>query len=43
VDYVTADMTVLSDGPPLGTAVVTTGAAELYSTEFDIGEPEHGE
>jgi hypothetical protein len=43
VDYVTGDVAVLSDGPSVGTAVVTTGAAELYGTEFNIGEPGHGE
>jgi hypothetical protein len=43
VDYVTGDLGVLSDGPPLGTAVVTKGTPELYGTEFNIGEPGHGE
>jgi hypothetical protein len=43
VEYVTGDLAVLSDGPAVGTAVVTTGAAELYGTEFNIGEPGHGE
>jgi hypothetical protein len=27
---------VLSAGPPAGTAVVTTGAAEVYGTEFEV-------
>jgi hypothetical protein len=27
---------VLSAGPPVGTAVVTTGAAEVYGTEFEV-------
>ena len=34
VDYIEGDRAVLSDGPPSGTAVVTSGAAELYGTEF---------
>jgi multidrug efflux pump subunit AcrA (membrane-fusion protein) len=29
---------VLSQGPPLGTRVVTTGAAELFGTEFGVGK-----
>jgi hypothetical protein len=29
--------TRLSDGPPAGTRVVTTGAAEVYGTEFEVG------
>jgi hypothetical protein len=43
VDYVIEDTVVLSDGPAVGTPVVTVGAAELYGTEFNIGEPGHGE
>ena len=38
IDYVEADLAVLAKGPPLGTAVVTTGAAELYGAEFGVGE-----
>ena len=32
------DFAVLSQGPPLGTRVVTTGAAELFGTEFGVGK-----
>ncbi|MEO7271199.1 MAG: efflux RND transporter periplasmic adaptor subunit [Vicinamibacterales bacterium] len=32
------DFAVLSQGPPLGTRVVTTGAAELLGTEFGVGK-----
>jgi hypothetical protein len=31
---------VLSVGPPVGTAVVTVGAAELLGTEYDISGEE---
>ncbi len=34
IDYIEGDLAVLSDGPPSGTDVVTTGAVELYGTEF---------
>jgi hypothetical protein len=27
-----------SSGPPPGTAVVTVGAAELFGTEYGVGE-----
>lgn len=37
VDYVTGELAVLSDGPPVGTAVVTKGAAELYGAELNAG------
>ena len=37
VDYIEEDLAVLSDGPPVGTEVVTVGAAELFGTEFEIG------
>jgi hypothetical protein len=37
IDYIDGDQAVLSDGPPLGTEVVTVGAAELFGTEFEIG------
>jgi hypothetical protein len=33
VDRIVGDVAVLSDGPPTGTPVVTTGAALLYGTE----------
>jgi hypothetical protein len=38
VDYVTGEFAVLSDGPQLGTSVVTKGAAELYGTELNAGK-----
>jgi biotin carboxyl carrier protein len=38
VDYIDGDLAILSDGPAAGTAVVTSGAAELYGTEFGIGK-----
>jgi hypothetical protein len=37
VDYIDRDLAVLSDGPPIGTTVVTVGAAELFGAEFEIG------
>jgi hypothetical protein len=30
---------VITDGPPAGTQVVIVGVAELYGTEFGVGEP----
>lgn len=38
VDSIDQDVAVLSDGPPVGTRVVTTGAAELFGAEFGIGK-----
>jgi hypothetical protein len=38
VDHIEGDVAVLSSGPPLGTAVVTVGAAELLGTEYGVGE-----
>jgi hypothetical protein len=32
------DQAVLSDGPPVGTTVVSTGVVELYGTELGLGE-----
>ena len=37
VDYIESDLAVLSDGPPAGTPVVTTGAAELFGAEYRVG------
>lgn len=37
VDYIEGDLAVLSNGPPSGTLVVTTGALELFGAEFEIG------
>lgn len=38
VDSIAGDLAALSDGPPAGTAVVTTGAAELFGVEFGVGK-----
>ena len=38
VDSITGDVAALSNGPPVGTAVVTVGASELYGTEFGVGQ-----
>ena len=37
VDFIEGDVAVLSDGPPPGTPVVTTGVAELYGVETGVG------
>jgi hypothetical protein len=36
IDHVVGDSVMLSDGPPVGTEVVTVGAAEVYGTEFEV-------
>jgi hypothetical protein len=36
IDQVAGDSVMLSDGPPIGTQVVTVGAAEVYGTEFEV-------
>jgi hypothetical protein len=38
VDHIQGDTVVLSDGPPVGTVVVTVGAEELLGAETGIGE-----
>jgi hypothetical protein len=38
IDRVLGDLVVLAAGPPVGTAVVTVGAAELYGTELGVGK-----
>jgi hypothetical protein len=38
VDHVSGERVVLRHGPPAGTPVVTTGAAEVYSAEFGVEE-----
>ena len=38
VEYIEGDVAVLSDGPPVGTAVVTVGTAELLGMEFGVGK-----
>lgn len=37
VDRIEGDEVFLSDGPPVGTVVVSVGVAELYGTEFKVG------
>ena len=37
VDRITGDLAYLAEGPPVGTEIVTTGAAELYGTETGVG------
>ena len=37
VEHIEGPLAYLSKGPPVGTAVVTTGAAEMYGTEFELG------
>lgn len=37
VDYIEGDQAVLTDGPPVGTQVVTVGGQELFGAEFEIG------
>jgi hypothetical protein len=37
IDYIEGDRAVVSEGPAVGTAVVTLGAAELFGTEFEVG------
>jgi hypothetical protein len=36
VDRIEGDVAFLSDGPPVGTRVVTAGALEAYGTELEI-------
>jgi hypothetical protein len=38
VEYVEGDTAVLVDGPPVGTAVVNVGTAELLGMEFGVGK-----
>ena len=38
IDFIEGDTAVLSDGPAVGTTVVTVGAAELLGTELGVGE-----
>lgn len=38
VEHIEGDLAVLSDGPPVGTAVVTIGSAELFGMEFGVGK-----
>jgi hypothetical protein len=36
IDHFEGDLVFLSDGPPIGTAVVTQGAAELFGVETGV-------
>ena len=38
VDYIEGDMVVLTDGPAVGTEVVTVGVPELYGADTGIGK-----
>lgn len=38
VDTIDGDRAILSEGPPVGMAVVTVGAAILYGAEFEFEE-----
>lgn len=38
VERINTDIAQLTDGPPAGTTVVTTGAAELFGAEFNTAE-----
>ncbi len=37
IDYFEGDQAIVTEGPDVGTAVVTVGAAELFGTEFEAG------
>ena len=37
VDYIDGDMAVLSEGPPVGTEIVTVGVIELWGAETGVG------
>lgn len=38
VDYVKGDQVVLTEGPSVGTAVVTVGVAELHGADTGVGK-----
>lgn len=38
VNLIAGDQAMLSSGPPVGTTVVTRGAAELFGVEFGVGQ-----
>ncbi len=38
IDYIEGDLAILSEGPQVGTAVVTVGAAELFGTETGVSK-----
>ena len=37
IERIAEDLAILTSGPPVGTAVVTTGAAELWGVETGVG------
>ena len=37
IEYVEGDLAVLNDGPPTGTVVVSTAAAEVYGADAGVG------
>lgn len=37
VDFITNDLVVMTEGPPVGTKVATVGVAEIYGTDFEVG------
>lgn len=38
VDYIEGGQAFLSDGPPIGTSIVTVGAALLFGTDTGVGK-----
>lgn len=38
IDYIVSNMAVLSEGPDVGTEIVTVGSEELYGSEFEFAE-----
>jgi len=37
VDYIEGDRVYLTEGPPVGTKVISVGVAEVYGAEFEVG------
>lgn len=37
VDHIKGNVVYLQEGPPVGTKIVSVGAAELYGAEFEVG------
>lgn len=38
LDYIEADLAILTDGPPTDTEIVTVGVAELYGVDTGVGK-----
>ena len=36
IDFIKDNTVHLTEGPPVGTKIVTQGAAELYGTEYEV-------